>query len=316
MRQAGRYLPEYREIRSRVSFEELCRDPELCAEVTLQPLERFGMDAAILFSDILTVFDAMGVEVRFDPGPTVLEPVRTPADVERLRFGEVEEHLGYVADAVRACRAALAGRVPLIGFCGGPLTTISYLIEGGSSRDFEPTKAMMLAEGALFGRLMESMTTLLSDYLAMQVRAGAEALQIFDSWAGALAPRDYRDHVLRHMRDLIDALTPLDVPIIVFARGNAELLEQIRELGSAVIGIDWTIDLERAIEVVGENRVVQGNLDPAVLLSTPEMVTRRAREVVAAGRRARAHVFNLGHGISRNTDPAMVQLLVDVVHEA
>jgi len=316
MRQAGRYLPEYREIRSRVSFEELCRDPELCAEVTLQPVERFGMDAAILFSDILTVFDAMGVEVRFDPGPTVLRPVRTRADVERLFFGDVEEHLGYVADAVRACKAALAGGVPLIGFCGGPLTTASYLIEGGTSRDFEHIKAMMLAEGALFGRLMESMTALLAGYLAMQVRAGADAVQIFDSWAGALSPKDYREHVLRHMRDLVDALGPLGVPVIVFARGNAELLAQIRGLGSSVIGIDWTIDLERAIEVVGEDRVVQGNLDPAVLLSTPEVLTRRAREVVAAGRRARAHIFNLGHGISRNTDPAMVQLLVDVVHEA
>ncbi|MCX4246992.1 uroporphyrinogen decarboxylase [Paraliomyxa miuraensis] len=316
MRQAGRYLPEYREVRSKVSFEELCRRPDLCAEVTRQPIDRFGLDAAILFSDILTVFDAMGAEVEFTPAPVVAQPVRTAADVARLRFGKADDHLGYVYDAVSACKKELADRVPLIGFCGAPFTTASYLVEGGGSKEFFHTKSMAFTEPALFGRLLESITTVLVDYLAGQVRAGVDALQIFESWGSALAPEDYRAHVLPHLARLVAEAKGHGVPVIVFVRGNASLLEQAKTLGADVMGIDWSIELSRAIEVVGTDQVVQGNLDPMALFATPQELERRARAIVEAGRRARAHVFNLGHGISRFTDPDAVARLVAAVHAA
>ncbi len=316
MRQAGRYLPEYREIRSRVSFEALCRTPELCAEVTLQPIDRFGLDAAILFSDILVVFDAIGVPVVFNPSPQVAAPVRTAADVKALRWGRAADHLDYVYQAVRACKQALTGRVPLIGFCGAPMTTASYMIEGGSSREFEHTKAMAFTEPALFGGMLENITTLLIEYLAGQVAAGADVVQIFESWGAAFAPDDYRIHVLPHVRRLVAECKPLGVPIILFVRGNAGLLSQIRDLGADVLGVDWSLDLSDAIDVVGTHQVVQGNLDPLTLLGPAALVTEKAERIVVAGRSARAHIFNLGHGISRHTDPAMLQHLVDVVHRS
>lgn len=314
MRQAGRYLPEYREVRARVSFEELCRRPDLCAEVTVQPIDRLDVDAAILFSDILVVFDALGVEVRFEPSPVIAAPVRCEADLARLRWADPREALAYVYEAVRACKAALAGRVPLIGFCGAPFTTLSYLVEGKTSREFEAIKGMMFSQPGLFGLLMERLTTLLGEYLRGQVEAGADALQIFDSWAGALAPDDYREHVLPHTARLCAGARELGVPVILFARGNANLLSLSAELPADVLGVDWSIELDRAIDVVGAHRVVQGNLDPLALLGPAALVERKARAIVRAGRRARAHIFNLGHGISRHTDPAIARLLVDVVH--
>ncbi len=314
MRQAGRYLPEYREIRSKVSFLELTKTPELCAEVTLQPIDRLDVDAAILFSDILVVFDAMGVDVHFNPAPEIERPVRTAADVARLRWGDPREDVRYVLDAVQACKRALAERVPLIGFCGAPFTTLSYLVEGKGSRDYQHIKGMMFSEPALFHRLMESMTELLCTYLGGQVEAGVDALQVFDSWAGALSPADYREHVWPHMRRLVEHVRTLGVPLIAFVRGNANLLQQSAELGADVIGVDWTIDFAQAIEIVGSDRVVQGNLDPQILLGPEELIERRARAVLDAAKGARAHIFNLGHGISRYTDPAKARLLVDVVH--
>lgn len=316
MRQAGRYMPEYRAIRSRVSFTEMCRSPDLCAEVTLQPVDYLGVDAAILFSDILVVFDALGIDVRFEPSPVIATPVRTEADAANLKFGDPHTELRYVYDAVRACKRALSDRVPLIGFCGAPFTTLSYLVEGQTSREFERIKSMMFSAPTLFGRLMESMTSLLCEYLRGQVLAGVDALQIFDSWAGALAPADYREHVLPHLARLVEFTRGLGVPLILFVRGNANLLAQAAELPAEVIGVDWSIDLDRAIDVVGPQRVVQGNLDPMVLLGPAELVERKARATVAAGRAAKAHIFNLGHGISRHTDPAIAKLLIDVVHSA
>lgn len=316
MRQAGRYLPEYREVRARVSFEELCRTPSLCAEVTVQPIDRLGVDAAILFSDILVVFDALGVDVRFEPSPVIATPVRTEADLARLRWADPRDACGYVYEAVRACKAALAGRVPLIGFCGAPFTTLSYLVEGKTSREFEHVKGLLFCQPGLFGQLMERLTDLLIAYLGGQVAAGADALQIFDSWAGALAPDDYREHVLPHTARLVAAVRELGVPVILFTRGNSNLLALSSELPADVVGVDWTIDLARAIDVVGPHRVVQGNLDPLALLGPAALVEQKARAIVAAGRRARAHVFNLGHGISRHTDPAIARLLVDTVHAA
>ncbi len=316
MRQAGRYMPEYRAVRSKVSFTELCRSPDLCAEVTLQPIDYLGVDAAILFSDILVVFDALGIDVRFEPSPVIATPVRTEADIKALRWGDPHQHLGYVFDAVRACKRALADRVPLIGFCGAPFTTLSYLVEGQTSREFEKIKGLIYTAPALFHGLMENMTSLLCEYLRGQVLAGVDALQVFDSWAGALGPADYRAHVLPHLARLVDYTRTLGVPLILFVRGNANLLAQAAELPADVIGVDWSIDMDQAIAVTGPDRVVQGNLDPMVLLGTADLVERRARDIVAAGRRAKSHIFNLGHGISRHTDPAIARHLVEVVHSA
>ncbi len=316
MRQAGRYLPEYREIRSKVSFLELCRTPQLCAEVTLQPIDRFGFDAAILFSDILTVFDAMGVEVEFNPAPKVADPVRTVADVDRLKWQPAGDALDYVFSAVRACKAALADRVPLIGFCGAPLTTASYMIEGSGSKDFVHTKSMAFTEPAVFGGLLENITTLLVDYLRGQVEAGADALQIFESWGAAFSVTDYRTYVLPHIKRLVSEVKAFGVPVILFLRGNSGLLSLAAEAEADVIGVGWEMELSSALDVVGRDKVVQGNLDPISLFAPEDEITRRALSIIEAGRTARGHVFNLGHGISRLTDPAKVQHLVDVVHGA
>jgi len=316
MRQAGRYLPEYREIRSKVSFLELCRTPELCAEVTLQPIDRFGFDAAILFSDILTVFDAMGVKVEFSPAPKVADPIRTVADVKRLQFRPAAEGLSYVFEAVKACKAALADRVPLIGFCGAPMTTASYMIEGAGSKDFVHTKSMAFTEPAVFGGMLENITTLLIDYLRGQVEAGADALQIFESWGAAFSVEDYRVHVLPHVQRLVSEAKTFGVPVILFLRGNSGLMSLASEAGADVIGIGWDRSLSDALDVVGRDKVVQGNLDPIALFAPEEEITRRAKSIIEAGRTARGHIFNLGHGISRLTDPAKVKHLVDVVHSA
>lgn len=316
MRQAGRYLPEYREVRAKVSFSELCHTPELCAEVTLQPIDRFELDAAILFSDILTVLDAFGVKVEFTPAPVVAEPIRTLSDLQGIEYGKADDHLGYVYDAVAACKKALSDRVPLIGFCGAPLTTASYVIEGGGSKDFMHTKRLMYNEPAAFGRMLEGITDVLVDYLAGQVRQGVDALQIFESWGGALTPEDYRVHVLPHMDRLVREAQTHGVPVIAFLRGNPSLLHQAASLSADVLGVDWGIGLRPAIEIVGADKVVQGNLDPAALLAPEETLAKRARAVVEEGRAAKAHIFNLGHGISRHTDPDRMKLLVDTVHAA
>jgi uroporphyrinogen decarboxylase len=320
MRQAGRYLPEYRAVRKRASFLELCRTPELAAEVTVQPVDRLGVDAAILFSDILVVFDAMGVAVEFNPSPKLPAPVRTLADVARLRWGDPVEEVGYVMDAVRACKRALADRVPLIGFCGAPFTTASYLIEGGSSRDFLEVKKLMFCEPEQFAALLANMSELLARYLIGQIDAGVDAVQIFDSWAGAVGPRDYETHVLPHTIALVErvrAHAPAGrepVPVILFARGNANTLALTARAPADVIGIDWSIELDDAIAVLGPDRVVQGNLDPGVLLGPPALIQDRVRATLRAGAGAKAHVFNLGHGISQFTDPERAKLMVDTVH--
>lgn len=281
----------------------------------MQPLDRFDLDAAILFSDILVVFDAMGVEVEFAPGPRLPSPVRCKADVDRLRWGDPKAEVAYVMDAVRACKQAVGDRAPLIGFCGAPFTIMSYLIEGAGSRDFENTKRMLFAEPVLFGQLLESITTLLIDYLEGQVEAGVDALQIFDSWAGALTPADYRVHVLPHVERLVTAARGHGVPVIMFARGNAHHLDAVAGTPADVIGVDWSIGLDDAIARVGGDRVVQGNLDPMLLLGSEATLQARTREVLAQGRGARAHIFNLGHGISRHTDPEMARVMIDTVHE-
>ena len=320
MRQAGRYLPEYREIRSKVSFLELCRTPELAAEVTVQPIDRLDVDAAILFSDIMVVYDAMDVAVEFRPGPEIANPVRSVADIEALRWGDPVEEVAYVMNAVRACKKALAGRVPLIGFCGAPLTTCSYLIEGKGSRDFMELKKLLFSEPAAFGGLMANMSELLAKYLIGQIDAGVDAVQIFDSWAGALGPRDYETHVLPHTINLVKTVQAYrpegrePVPVILFARGNANLLARTATAPADVLGIDWSIELDDAIDIVGPERVVQGNLDPGLLLGPPEQIRERVQATLAAGAKAKAHIFNLGHGISRFTNPDHAKAMVEAVH--
>ncbi len=307
-------MQEYRDLRSKVSFLELCRSPELCAEVTLQPIDKLDVDAAILFSDILVVFDALGVGVEFNPGPVVASPIRTREQAQKLRWPSDLHEIEYVFQAVRACKRALSDRVPLIGFCGAPLTVLSYLIEGGGSRDFEHTKRMAFSEPALFAELMEKMAGLLGDYLLAQLDAGADAVQIFDSWAAALGPRDYRAMVLPALKVLVATARSRGKPVILFARGNAEHLQAVSECGADVVGVDWSMEIDRASELLGHGRVLQGNLDPMLLLGEPQRLIERSFAMLEQARLAPGHIANLGHGVSRWTDPEMARLFVESVH--
>ncbi|MBI1845882.1 MAG: uroporphyrinogen decarboxylase [Candidatus Rokubacteria bacterium] len=315
MRQAGRYLPEYRAMRARHSFLELCRNPDAAAEVTLQPVERLGVDAAILFADILLLLEPLGVGLEFakGEGPVIHRPVRTAADVARLAPIDVDAAVPFVFETVRRARRALAGRVPLIGFAGAPFTVASYLVEGGASREFLHTKRLMYDEPEAWHRLMDLLADATARYLNGQIAAGAEAVQLFDSWVGALGPDDYRAYVLPHSRAVMKAVT--GAPVIHFGTGTAALLPLMREAGGEVIGLDWRVDLDAGWRAVGLDVAVQGNLDPAVLLASPAIIRERARAVLerAAGRPG--HVFNLGHGVHQATPVEHVKALVDIVHE-
>ena len=313
MRQAGRALPEYRAVRQRYGLLEIMRQPELCAEVTLQPVRRLGVDAAILFADIMLPLAGMGVavELRDGVGPVVDPPLRTPADVGRLRPFEPEAAVGPLLQAVRLVRQA--SPVPLIGFAGAPFTLAAYLVEGGRSRDFLRVKAFMHREPAAWARLMEQLTDATVAYLRAQVAAGAQAVQLFDSWVGALSPADYREAVLPHVRRLIAALPP--VPLIHFGTGTAGLLELMAEAGGDVIGVDWRIPLDLAWARIGP-RGIQGNLDPAAAAGPREVMERHARAVLQAAGGRPGHIFNLGHGVLPHTPVENLQRLVDLVHEA
>ena len=315
MRQAGRSLPEYRELRRRHGILEICRTPELSVRVTLQPLQRMDVDAAILFSDITVPLLGMGVEVDIveGTGPLVADPVRTAADLRRLRRLEPERDLVYVLEAVRA----LAGeaRVPLIGFAGAPFTLASYLVEGGPSRSHARTKALMYGERELWETLMELLSEAMLSYLRAQVHNGASAVQLFDSWVGALDPADYATYVLPGVRHIMEGLGDLGVPRIVFGVGTGELLELLAGSGADVVGVDWRVPLDVARVRAGEDVAVQGNLDPAACLAPWPVLAAKADDVLArAG--SRGHVFNLGHGVLPETDPALLGRLVDHVHEA
>ena len=316
MRQAGRYLPEYRAIRARLGFLELCRNPDLAAEVTLQPVERLGVDAAILFADILLIAEPLGVGLEFarGEGPVIHHPVRTEADVARLKPVDVDSDVGFVFETVRRVRRALPAHVPLIGFAGAPFTVASYLVEGGPSRDYLQTKRLMHEEPAAWHRLLEILVETTARYLNGQLAAGAQAVQIFDSWVGVLAPDDYRAFVLPHSRALIRALTP-GAPVIHFGTGTAGLLPLLREAGGDVIGLDWRVDLDAGWRAVGHDVAVQGNLDPVTLLAPPAIIRDRVKAILdrAAGRSG--HIFNLGHGILPQTPVDHAKALVDMVHE-
>jgi uroporphyrinogen decarboxylase len=316
MRQAGRYMPEYRRVRERHSFLEMCQHPDLAAEVTVTAVERLRVDAAIIFADILLPLVPMGVGLHYESGdgPVIDRPVRSVADVDRIPPVAVSDSLGFVADSIRIVRRALAGRQPLIGFAGAPFTLASYLVEGGGSRQYQATKTMMYTEPDAWHRMMKMIARTTADYLNMQIDAGADIVQLFDSWVGSLGPDDYRRFVLPHTRSVIDAVRPA-VPVIHFGTVTGNLLELMREAGGDVIGLDWRVDLAQAWARLGHDVAVQGNLDPVALFAEPSEIRRRARAILdqAAGRPG--HIFNLGHGILPETPVDHVIALIDAVHE-
>ena len=317
MRQAGRFLPQYRAVRERFGFLDLCKTPEAAAEVTLQPVEILGVDAAILFADILLVLEPLGLGLSFaaGDGPTLAHPIRTAAQVEALPRVDVEDSLAYVFETVRLVRRELAGRVPLIGFAGAPFTLAAYSIEGGGSRSYERTKRFLYEEPAAWRALLGRLVDVTARYLNAQIAAGAQAVQVFDSWVGHLAPEDYRDAVLPHMRELFSRLDP-SVPAIHFSTGTGGYLELVAEAGGDVIGVDWRVALDDAWRRIGDRRAIQGNLDPALLLGPRDVVLDRARRILAAAAGRPGHVFNLGHGVLPATPVDTVRALVDLVHEA
>jgi uroporphyrinogen decarboxylase len=322
MRQAGRYLPEYRATRARAgSFMELCKNPELACEVTLQPLERFPLDAAILFSDILTVPDAMSLGLYFaeGEGPHFERPVREAADVRRLGMPDMEDDLGYVMDAVALIRRSLGGRVPLIGFSGSPWTLATYMVEGGSAKNFERSKGMMFDRPELMHELLGKVADAVTAYLNAQVVRGAQALMIFDTWGGVLTPRDFQEFSLAYMTRIVANLVRESeghaVPVILFTKGGAQWLDRMAESGCDALGVDWTLDLADARRLVQDRVALQGNMDPCLLYASPERIRSEVDRVLASYGRGPGHVFNLGHGIHPDIEPEHAAALVEAVHE-
>jgi uroporphyrinogen decarboxylase len=322
MRQAGRYLPEYREVRGHAgSFMDLCRNQELACEVTLQPLERFPLDAAILFSDILTVPDAMGLGLYFSEGegPHFKHPVRDEADVRRLRVPDVEADLGYVLDAVSLIRRELHGRVPLIGFSGSPWTLATYMVEGGTAKTFGRSKAMLYDRPDLMHALLGVLAASVTAYLNAQIARGAQAVMVFDTWGGVLTPRDYQAFSLDYMTRIVAGLTReaegRRVPVILFTKGGGRWLDRMAASGCDALGVDWTEDLADARRLVADRVALQGNLDPSILYASPARVRAEVERVLASYGHGHGHVFNLGHGIHPDVEPDRAAALVDAVHE-
>ncbi|OGT20012.1 MAG: uroporphyrinogen decarboxylase [Gammaproteobacteria bacterium RBG_16_57_12] len=322
MRQAGRYLPEYRQTRARAGdFMALCKNPELACEVTLQPLDRFPLDAAILFSDILTIPDAMGLGLRFEQGegPVFDRPVRSAADVKKLFVPDPEGELKYVMDAVRTIRRELNGRVPLIGFSGSPWTLATYMVEGGGSKDFAQVKAMMFDRPDLMHKLLDTVARSVTSYLNAQIAAGAQAVQIFDTWGGALTPRDYKEFSLRYMAQIVAGLTReaegRRVPVILFTKGGGQWVEEMAATGCDAVGLDWTVDIGAVRRRVGAKVALQGNMDPSVLYASPARIRAEVETILASYGKGSGHVFNLGHGIHQHVAPEHAAAFVSAVHE-
>jgi len=316
MRQAGRYMPEYRAIRARHTLLDICRQPDLATQVTLQPVDRIDVDAAILFSDLLLLLAPMGIPFDFvkGEGPVIERPVRTADDVDHLRQFEPRDELSHVLETIRLVRKELEGRVPLIGFAGAPFTLASYAIEGGPSSHYAKTKALMYGEPKVWHKLCDMFATIVGDYLVAQVEAGVQAVQIFDSWVGALSPDDYREFALPHTSRILEAAKATGVPVIHFGTGTATLLETMATAGGDVIGADWRIPLDDAWQLIGHDRAIQGNLDPTLLLGPLDRMMDGAGDILrrAAGRPG--HIFNLGHGILPETPVENVQALARFVH--
>jgi uroporphyrinogen decarboxylase len=322
MRQAGRYLPEYRAVREKAGdFKTLCTTPELACEVTLQPLRRFPLDAAILFSDILTIPDAMGLELFFTEGegPQFRKPVRSAADVDALPVPDPEVELRYVMDAVRLIRRELNGEIPLIGFAGSPWTLATYMVEGGGSKEFALVKRMLFDQPALMHRLLDVLARAVTTYLNAQVAAGAQALMLFDTWGGALSPRDYKEFSLQYMERIVRGLTREHegrrVPVILFTKNGGQWLESMAASGCDALGIDWTTDLGDARARVGSRVALQGNMDPSILYASADRIRSEVATVLASYGNGSGHVFNLGHGIHQHADPERVAVVVAAVHE-
>ena len=318
MRQAGRFLPQYRAIRGKTTFLGLCKTPELAAEVTVQPVDYLGVDAAILFSDILIPVEAMGAALEFheNEGPVLPQPVRTAADVDRLAIFDPTERTPFTLEAIRQTNKALGGRVPLIGFVGAPFTLAAYLVEGGGSKSWLGVKQMMAKEPALAHRLFGKLADAVGQYLLAQIEAGCHAVQIFDSWGGELGPEDFETWSLPYlsrMVQMVKAKAP-QVPVIVFGTGMSTLLPQMKRIGADVLGLDWRIDLGQARDLLGPDVAVQGNLDPAALFLPKEEITRRTAKILDANAGRRGHIFNLGHGITPPTEPEHALHFVNEVH--
>lgn len=316
MRQAGRYMEEYRKLRAQFSFIDLCKRPDLAAEITVTPVERLGVDAAILFADILLLLEPMGVELEYskDDGPLIHSQVRTRTDVEQLLEFDPQEALPFVFDTVRKSCAALNGKVPLIGFSGAPFTLASYLIEGGGSRNYLRTKRLIYSDPGAWRALMERLTQAVARYLNAQIAAGVEVVQLFDSWAGCMSPDDYQKYVLPHTRATIAAMTP-GIPVIHFSTGTAGFLRSLRAAGGDIIGLDWRVNLDEAWECLGYDVGVQGNLDPAALIASPKEIRRRVSDILRRADGRPGHIFNLGHGILPDTPVDNVIAMVRAVHE-
>jgi len=316
MRQAGRYMPEYRSVRARTGFLELCKTPSLAAEVTVTAAERLGVDAAIIFADILLILEPMGIDLDFarGEGPTIHNPVRQGSDLKRLREVDDVMSLQFVFEAIRQTRATLQPHIPLIGFAGAPFTLASYMVEGGGSRNYVHTKTFFYNDAGAWHGMMSLISRALAKYLNAQIAAGAQAVQLFDSWVGCLGPDDYKEYVLPHTRSVIEQLTP-GVPVIHFGTGTASLLELMREAGGDVIGIDWRVRLDNAWQRIGHDRGLMGNLDPVALFASKDQIRAQARAILdeAAGRPG--HIFNLGHGILPETPVENVIALIEAVHE-
>jgi uroporphyrinogen decarboxylase len=316
MRQAGRYMREYREVRARTSFLELCKTPDLAAEVTVTAAERLGVDAAIIFADILLIIEPMGIELEFakGDGPTIHNPVRSAADIDRLREVEDVGSLDFVFEAIKRTRQALRGDVPLIGFCGAPFTIASYIVEGGGSKNYVHTKQLMYDDSGAWHAMMSLISRALAKYLNAQIAAGAQAVQLFDSWVGCLSPDDYRRYVLPHTQSIIRNITP-GTPVIHFGTGTSALLELMCEAGGDVIGLDWRVRLDEAWERIGRDVGVMGNLDPVALFANEDHIRKVAKKILDQAGGRTGHIFNLGHGILPETPVENVMALIDAVHE-
>lgn len=317
MRQAGRYMPEYMKIRNKYDFLTMCKTPELAAAVTLQPVNRLGVDAAILFADILLLLEGMGINLAFakNEGPVISNPVRTSEDVENIRILDAEEATPYVMEAIRLIRKELDGRVPLIGFSGAPFTIASYIIEGGGSKEYKNCKKMMWQAPEIWDSLMEKISEVLLRYLKAQIKAGAQAVQMFDSWVGALSPDDYETYVLPYSKYVLSGLKGEGVPVIHFANNASSMLELIVQAGGDVIGVDWRVNLDEAWRRIGYDRAIQGNLDPFTLYASPQLIAEKVKRILQMAGNRPGHIFNLGHGINKETPVENVIALVEAVHE-
>ena len=316
MRQAGRYMKAYRDLKEKYSFLEMCKTPELATQVTLQPVNALDIDAAIIFADILLPLEPMGTGLEFvaGDGPSIPRPVRDVKAVDNLRPVNAEEQLGFVGDAIRMVRSEISGKVPLIGFAGAPFTLCSYMVEGGKSREFKTTKMMMFETPDLWERLMDKVCVMLIDYLKMQVNAGAQALQIFDSWVGCLSPEDYSRYVLPHTKRVIDGLKDCGVPVINFSTGTSTMLDRVAKAGGDVISFDWRINLDDAWRQVGHDQPIQGNLDPVTLFAPLPVIKERVHDIMRRAEGRPGHIFNLGHGILQHTPVDHVKAVCDMVH--